>query len=379
MITQLLKQHKHFLQQQGLYRKRLVIDALKKDVLNFSSNDYLSLRNNKSIKQAYIKGFNLYPSGSGAAMSICGYHKIHRELESTFAHHLKADSGLLFSSGYAANLGIVRLLARLKCYLLIDKAVHASVYDGIKLTAINYKRILHNNYDDLNEKIQNSFAGSVFMTEGIFSMSGQQADLKTIAGLCATNEVPIIVDEAHSFGIIGQYGLGAVSYYQLNQQQVPLRLITFSKSLGGQGAIVVGQGEWIEALFQCSRSNIYSTAISPALSYGILESLSLLMSLDNERKKLAELIAYFNHCIKSSPLQWRQSQTQIQQLQLGCPRKALYYALQLKKQDIICQAIRQPTVCRLATGLRVVLNSNHEQRDIDKLFNRLHQIEYLKH
>ncbi|WP_131781636.1 aminotransferase class I/II-fold pyridoxal phosphate-dependent enzyme [Legionella gresilensis] len=379
MINQLLKQHKLSLQQQGLYRKRLVLDTSKKDILNFSSNDYLSLRDNRYIKQAYKKGINLYPVGSGAAMSVCGYHNIHRELENTFAHYLKADSGLLFSSGYAANLGIVRLLAQIKCQLLIDKAVHASVYDGIKLTAINHKRVLHNNYDDLKGKIHNTIASSVFMTEGIFSMSGQQANLKTIANICATKKVPVIVDEAHSFGVIGQCGLGAVTYYQLNQHQVPLRLITFSKSLGGQGAIVVGQGEWIETLFQYARSNIYSTAISPALSYGVLESLPILMSLDYERKKLTELIAYFNQCVKDSPLQWRQSDTPIQQLQLGCPRRALYYSLQLKKQGIICQAIRQPTVCRLTTGLRIVLNSHHEKSDIDKLFNRLYQIEHLKH
>ncbi|WP_419421092.1 aminotransferase class I/II-fold pyridoxal phosphate-dependent enzyme [Legionella sp. D16C41] len=375
MIKQLLKQHNRLLKEQGLYRERLVIDEFKHPTLNFSSNDYLSLREDKRVKQAYSNGFNHYPSGSGASMSVCGYHKIHQSLENTFAHYLKVDKALLFSSGYAANLGIISLLANLKCHVLIDKAVHASVYDGIKLTKINYKRVLHNNYDDLTAKVATVGNNSVFMTEAIFSMSGQQADLQNINQICATKTVPIFVDEAHSFGVMGRHGLGAVNYYQLTQQQVPIRLITFSKALGGQGAIVAGQGEWIEALFQYARSNIYSTALSPALTFGLLESLALLVTLDDRRQKLRELMQYFQQQVRNSPLQWQESHTPIQQLQLGCPHKALYYALQLRNHGIICQAIRQPTVCRKATGLRVVLNANHEQNDIDKLFYRLHQID----
>ncbi|STX28927.1 8-amino-7-oxononanoate synthase [Legionella beliardensis] len=375
MITDLLRQQKSLLLQQGLYRTRPIIDEYGPHVLNFSSNDYLSLRHDEQVRRAYAQGFCKHSSGSGASMSVGGYHKIHQELERTFAHYLKADSALLFSSGYAANLGIVSLLAQLNCHVLIDKAVHASIYDGIKLNNIKYTRFLHNNYEDLEGKLSNSIINPAVITEAIFSMSGQQSNLAILAKLCATGQIPILVDEAHSFGVVGPHGLGAVAYYQLPQHQVPLRLITFSKSLGGQGAIIVGQGEWVEALFQQARSNIYSTAVSPALSYGLLKSLDIVMKSDDRRSKLAELIAYFQQKIQKSPLKWRHSHTPIQQLQLGCPHKALDYALQLKKYGIICQAMREPTVCRTATGLRVVLNAQHEPQDIDHLFDRLQQID----
>jgi 8-amino-7-oxononanoate synthase len=369
MITQLLKQQAEALQRKGLYRSRLLItDEI---TLNFSSNDYLSLRQDARVQRAYQRGFSRYDAGSGASMLVCGYQPIHQTLERVMAERLGVDKALLFSSGYAANLGIIAMLASLPCHFLVDKGVHASVYDGLTLADAQYTRYAHLNRDDLERKIATQDSRQVLVTEGIFSMSGQQPDLREISDLCVRHQTACVVDEAHAFGVIGPQGFGAVAHYGLTQDEVPLRMIAFGKAMGGQGAIVAGKADWVDALCQSARSAIYSTAISPALTYGLLETFDLLCEAQEARQKLTSLIGYFQTAIRNSPLRWRASITPIQQLQLGCPHQAQDLAVELRRQGIVCQAMREPTVTRADTGLRVVLNARHTPEDIDRLFAQL--------
>lgn len=358
------------LNEKCLYRQRIMASTFE-PCINFSSNDYLSLRNDARVSRAFVRGFSQFPTGSGASMVVCGSHAIHRELEQTLAKKFGSDDALLFNSGYAANLGVVSLLSRLNAHLLIDKCVHASIYDGIKLSNATHSRFLPNSLIDLEKKIMTVGRNVAVVTEGIFSMSGQQPDLKKMMAICTSYESTLIVDEAHSFGVIGSEGLGAVALAGLTQEQVPLRIVMFGKALGAQGAVVIGKKAWIEGLYQFARSHLYSTAMSPGLAYGLLESLDSVFQADDRRRKLAELVRYFRECIHQSALKWTNSDTPIQQLLLGCPHKAITYADALRRQGIMCLPMRQPTVSLSATGLRVVLNYHHEPSDIDQLFHQL--------
>lgn len=374
MIVNLIKQQKQQLIDKGLYRHRELMSLDSIEGINFSSNDYLALRNDPRIKQAFAEGFTHYPAGSGASMVVCGYHDIHQQLEQQVARQLRVDEALLFNSGYTANLAIISLLARLNGQLIIDKGIHASIYDGLKLADANYTRYSHNNLSDLEHKILSTSAPHSIITEGIFSMSGEQADLAAIAKLASSYQAVMVVDESHSFGVLGEMGLGAVVENALSQEQVPLRLITFGKAMGCQGAIVAGQAEWIALLFQVARSYIYTTGMSPALAYGLSESFPFVLQANKQRQTLFQLVNYFKLKVAESPLKWRLSNTPIQQLQLGCPHKAMQYAARLRENGIICQAMREPTVCRQETGLRVVLNAKHNEALIDNLFTQLHRI-----
>lgn len=372
MIRMRLREHISELRQQGLHRKRMVVSCIEEDrTINFSTNDYLSLTQDPCIAKAFQRGFSNYPSGSGGSMVICGYHPSHRELEQAFSQALAVDDALLFSSGYAANIAVVALLAKFNAHLHIDKAAHASIYDGLKLSNAKYSRFLHNDLNNLELKLRLAPNNPVVITESVFSMSGQQTDLAELSALCATYEVDCIVDEAHAFGVFGPQGLGAAAQYGLTQQDLPLRIIPLGKAFAFQGAMVVGQGEWIDALLQSARSYIYSTAVSPALAYGLLETLAFIRDADDRRQKLYHLINYFQQACNNSPLRWRKSTTPIQQLQLGCPHKALDYTNYLKSQGIFCQAMREPTVSKKDTGLRVILNYGHEPEHIDYLFSKL--------
>ncbi|WP_269570255.1 aminotransferase class I/II-fold pyridoxal phosphate-dependent enzyme [Legionella tunisiensis] len=152
-------------------------------------------------------------------MVVCGYHPVHRELEKAFALALGVDDALLFSSGYTANLGVIALLAHFQGDLLIDKAAHASFYDGLKLTKAKYSRFLHNDLDSLATKLQQITSNPVVITESVFSMSGQITCLAELAHLCARYKAELIVDEAHAFGVLGPQGLGAVAQHELSQKK----------------------------------------------------------------------------------------------------------------------------------------------------------------
>lgn len=370
-LNKKIKDYTKQLTQQGLLRRRSLEKPDNSQFIHFDSNDYLSLTQDKRIAEAYQRGYSLYPSGSGASMLLSGYHQNHHAVEQAFADLLAVDECILLASGYAANLAITALLGKLKVHCFIDKEVHASVYDGLALSQVNYTRYFHNNLIDLKRKLIAHSANSALITEGIFSMSGQIAPLTAIASLCIENQTELLVDEAHSFGVLGEQGKGAVAYHGLSQNQIPLRVIPLGKAFAAQGALIAGQSDWITALLQAGRSLIYSTAISPALSYGLLNTLDVVVAAEERRLKLTQLVALFRELIKKSPFSWVDSSTPIQQLRLGCPHLALHYTQELKKQGISCFAIRTPTVGKKETGLRIILNYCHTPEQIHTLFNKL--------
>ena len=366
MLTRALNQYISTRIDQGLHRQRQVLDT---SLLNFSSNDYLSLASDARVQRGFQEGFGQKPAGSGGSMLVSGYHAAHKALEQGFAEALGVDACMVFSSGYTANLSVIGLLAQLGTHVLIDKSVHASIYDGLVLSGASYSRYLHQDLADMSLKTQTTPENTVLMTESIFSMSGQIAPLKEMSRL---HPHALFVDEAHAFGVLGPEGLGSVVQAGLTQDDVPLRMIPLGKAYAASGAIIAGQGAWIDALLQAARPHCYSTAISPAFAHGLLNTLDIIRASDARRDKLNALVHYFRQAIATSPLQWRDSHTPIQQLQLGDPHRAVSFATRLREQGILCMPMRQPTVSLPETGLRVILNYHHEPADIDRLFQCLH-------
>jgi 8-amino-7-oxononanoate synthase len=345
----------------GLHRRRQLTDFC---LHNFSSSDYLALSLDNDLQKHYQDGFASHAVGSTSSALLNGYAKPHQDLEQYFAKILGVEAALLFSTGYVANLSLVNFLAQVAAHLLIDKFVHASIYDGIKFSGIKYKRYKHNNIQDLaSKRALLPTSQTVVITEGIFSMTGQIAKLDEISRLGCH----LVVDEAHAFGVVGPQGLGTIAQFSLNKN-VPLRLITFGKAMAGSGAIIAGDAVWLDALLQCARPYIYSTAISPAYAYGLRFALDKVLLADARRAYLQELISYFRDKVKDSNLVFTDSITPIQQLKLSCPQQALKCAEFLRVRGIICFAIRQPTVSKQDTGLRIILNYNHTSDAIDALF-----------
>lgn len=377
-LSQKIREYITQLEDKGLLRKRVIL-AENSSFTHFDSNDYLSLAGDKQISEAYQLGYALYPSGSGASMLLSGYHSNHRAVEEAFANLLSVDECILFPTGYAANLAVTALLGKLNAHCFIDKEIHASIYDGLALSQLDFSRYLHNNFEDLARKLSLHSENSALITEGIFSMSGQLSPLSKLSEICQVYNSTLIVDEAHSFGVLGSQGKGATAFFNLTQNEVPLRVIPLGKAYAAQGAVVAGKREWIHAILQAGRSIIYSTAMSPALSYGLLKTLDIVINAEERRIKLVHLVELFRSYIKQSPLHWTDSYSPIQQLQLGCPHLSLFYAKELKKEGISCSAIRKPTVSSKASGLRIILNYNHTPEQIRELFEKLHKIYERQH
>lgn len=364
MLLDQIKQSLATRREAGLYRDRSV--SSQSFQLNFSRNDYLSLASDPGLQAAYQRGYAKFPVGSSGSPVTAGYHPEHQALERAFSEALSVDDALYFTSGYAANLSLMALLAHLDVQLYIDKASHASVYDGMALTGSKAHRYRHGDVDDLRLKFKRN-TPAVILTESLFSMSGQIAPLLALADM----GLDLLVDEAHAFGVMGPEGLGLVVALGLTQDTVPLRVLPLGKAFAGSGALIVGQGDWIQLLLQCARPYIYSTAPSPAQAYGVLSTLDVVRGADEKRSKLADLIRYFRAELSSTGLNWRDSHSAIQQLQSGCPHRALLIAEHLKQHSILCVPIRQPTVTRQETGLRIILNADHQPEDIDVLLTCL--------
>jgi 8-amino-7-oxononanoate synthase len=361
------------IEQDGLLRTRQVKSP---EGLHFDSNDYLTLSNDSDISNAYSRGFLHLPHGSGGSMLLSGYHQNHQRVERSFAEFLEVDECLLISSGYAANLAVCALLGAMSAHCFIDKSVHASMYDGLRLSQVAFTRFLHNNIQDLSYQLakrENYGAVKAVLTEGVFSMSGQYGALADAAKVCDTYNMDLIVDEAHSFGVVGRSGRGAVDFHGLSQSEVPLRIIPLGKAAGVHGAIIAGRHDYISGILQSGRSLIYSTSMSPAFCDGLLMTLEAIANADKQRQRLNELIQLFKHYVTKSVLTWTDSDSPIQQLLLGTPDLAIRYSQELKRLGIYCSAIRPPTVPSPQSGLRVVINSCHTPEHIAQLFKALQE------
>lgn len=359
------------LKQEGIFRTRQLKHT---DQIHFDSNDYLAMSTDRRIMEHYQRGFGRGSIGSTGSMLVNGYHESHNNLEKCFASFLGVDACILFPSGYAANLAVAALLGKIKACCLIDKAIHASIYDGLHLAGVQYQRFNHNRLTELSKILDQVAEPNIVLTEGIFSMSGQMAPLSDISLLLSDNQHQMIIDESHSFGVLGQKGKGAIDHWKVSPDAIPLRVIPLGKAMAGQGAIVAGNLNWVEALLQSARSLIYSTAISPAYCYGLAHALEWIIEADTQRLYLFELIQHFRECVQLSPLTFVDSKTQIQFLRLGCPHKAVQYATQLNDAGFSCTAIRCPTVTKPQTGIRIVLNASHREEHINDLFRVLHRI-----
>jgi 8-amino-7-oxononanoate synthase len=355
----------------GNLRIRSFMDGIQLESgICFSNNDYLALSTNQKVQGFYQEGYKRYPTGSVSSNVIFGYQKIHKQLEDAFCEALNGESALLFSSGYAANLGVMALLGRLDAFAVIDKSVHASIYDGLRLSNVHFKRYVHHDINKMQTLLK---PDSVVVTEGIFSMSGYQPDIPVLANCVKKHRSIMLLDEAHSFGIVGDNGLGCAHKAKLSFDVSPLRVIPFGKSLASMGAIVVGKKEWIEGLVQAARSNTYSTAISPALCYGLYKTLSVLQQADSQRSKLDGLIQYFNTRKAQNAMVWLDSNTPIQRLVFGCVKTATWFYTYLQTKNIFSQLIRPPTVNVPETGLRFCITARHSEQDINDLFENLEE------
>tara|TARA_R110000850_G_scaffold85338_4_gene183365 strand:- start:10001 stop:11185 length:1185 start_codon:yes stop_codon:yes gene_type:complete len=362
-----------------LYRRRPLLDAPQdvrvrvdgENLLAFCSNDYLGLANHPEVIEAFAQGARRWGVGGGASHLVVGHSTPHHELEEALAQLTGRPRALLLSSGYMANLGTVTALVGQGDTVLEDRLNHASLLDAGLLSGARFSRYLHNDPASLAARLEKATGDTLIVTDGVFSMDGDLANLPELCAQARSRGAWMMVDDAHGFGCLGQQGGGIVEHFGLGLEEVPVLVGTLGKAFGTSGAFVAGSEELIETLIQFARPYIYTTSQPPAVACATLKSLQLLRDEHWRRSHLQQLIARFRQGAGELGLQLMESPTPIQPILVGSSARAMALSAALRGQGIMVTAIRPPTVPRNTARLRVTLSAAHSDSDVDQLLDAL--------
>jgi len=370
------------IKQQNLYRSRRVISTPQgveitidnKQLINFSSNDYLGLANHPDVIRSFKQAADNYGVGSGSAHLICGHSKSHHALEEELAEFTGRDRALLFSTGYMANLGVISALLGRGDQVFQDRLNHASLLDGGLLSGARFKRYLHNDVDDLNNKIKAIDGRTLIVTDGVFSMDGDVAPLTELSALAVKKNAWLMVDDAHGLGVLGETGAGVLQQQGITQSDVAILMGTLGKGFGTFGAFVAGSDVLIETLIQKARSYVFTTAMPAAVAEATRTSLRLLIKENWRRDKLRSLVQRFQLGVNQLGLTIMPSDTAIQPLLIGDSQRATAVSEALLHKGFLVSAIRPPTVPKGEARLRITFSSNHQEQHVDQLLDALDKV-----
>lgn len=364
-----------------LYRQRPLLQSPQgpqvivdgQPLLAFCNNDYMGLANHPEVIAAWQAGAESWGVGGGASHLVIGHSAPHHELEEALAELTGRPRALLFSNGYMANLGAVTALVGQGDTVLEDRLNHASLLDAGLLSGARFSRYLHNDVSSLEARLEKSVGDTLVVTDGVFSMDGDIADLPALARATRAKGAWLMVDDAHGFGPLGANGAGIIEHFGLSMDDVPVLVGTLGKSFGTSGAFVAGSEELIETLIQFARPYIYTTSQPPALACATLKSLQLLRTEHWRREHLMRLIQQFRRGAEQIGLQLMDSFTPIQPIMIGDASRALRLSQLLRERGLLVTAIRPPTVPAGSARLRVTLSAAHSEADVQLLLNTLEQ------
>jgi 8-amino-7-oxononanoate synthase len=343
---------------------RVRIDG--RDLVNFSSNDYLGLANHPALRAAAHAAIDAHGVGAGASPLVSGYHALHREAEERFAALAGVRRALLFPSGYAANLGILAALADRSAEIFGDKLNHACLIDGAVLSRATHTRYPHLDMAALSERLAASTAAvRIVATDTVFSMDGDVAPVAELVALCEARGAWLVLDDAHGIGVLGD-GRGALAHFGVDSPSV-VYMATLGKALGGYGAFVGGAPEVVDWLVQRARTYIYSTALPPLVAAAAIAAMDVVEGPGQPARVLADRIAGFRAACAQLGVTLMPSLTAIQPVAVGDPQRALDVSARLLEAGFLVPAIRPPTVPEGTSRLRVSLSAAHAAADVESL------------
>ncbi len=362
-----------------LYRQRPLLDSPQgtevrvdgQTLLAFCSNDYLGLASHPAVIEALQQGAARWGVGGGASHLVIGHSRPHHELGGALAAFTGRPRALLFSTGYMANLAAVTALLGRGDTVLEDRLNHASLLDAGLLSGARLARYRHNDVAAMAARLAAARGQTLVVTDGVFSMDGDLADLPALAAAARAGQAWLMVDDAHGFGVLGTRGGGIVEQFGLGLDEVPVRVGTLGKALGTAGAFVAGSEALIETLIQFARPYIYTTSQPPALACATLKSLALVRDEPWRRAQLARLVARFREGAAEIGLPLLDSLTPIQPVLVGDSGRALRLSALLRQRGILVGAIRPPTVPAGSARLRITFSASHSLAQLEQLLAAL--------
>lgn len=356
-------------------RRLKLQDPLLRD---FCSNDYLGIATNGLIEKAMedtreytVNGPHFLADathGSGGSRLLAGNYFMIEAAETVLAHFHAAEAGLIFNSGYDANLGVLSSIPQRGDTILYDALSHASIRDGVRLSFARSFSFAHNDMADLEKRLTTAEGNIFVVTESVFSMDGDQAPLVEIVKLCQQYGAYLIVDEAHATGVVGPHGEGLVQALHLETSCLA-RIHTFGKAVGCHGAIVLGSRRLRDYLINFARPFIYTTALPPSAIAAIRMAYTLFPSMDAEREHLYMLIWTF----QQADLGYKKltSSTPIQGVIVPGNDEVRALAEKLEYNGFDIRPILYPTVPKGEERLRIVLHAFNTPKELDRLIDQL--------
>ena len=354
------------------YRKRII---LPENIIDFSSNDYLGLKDNNTVKNKLCNEINRLSLGSGGSALISGYKKIQKNLEKFLSDFKNTEDCIVVGSGYLANVGLISSITTEKDIIFSDQYNHASIIDGVRLSKAKKVIYKHCDTEDLRQKIkENKVEGNIFVvTDGIFSMEGDIAPVDEIYEIVKEIDGILIIDDAHSTGILGK-GKGTLFHFNLKPDERIIQVGTLSKAVGSYGAFICGTKLLIEFLVNKMRTGIFSTALSPVQNFISLENLKILKKENFRRDYVLNSAEFVYTELKKIGYEINFYGTPILSLILGEEKKVLNFRDKLLEEGIFIQGIRPPTVPEGKSRLRITMSYTHTEKDIILLLNSLKKL-----
>lgn len=343
-----------------------------KDVFMFGSNSYLGLTNHPYIKEQSKRAIDKYGTGCAGSRFLNGTLDIHVQLERKLADFLHKEDALVFSTGFQTNLGVVSALTGRHDYIILDESDHASIYAGARLSVSKILRFKHNDPESLEKVLISLPSNSVKMivAEGIFSMDGDIVRLPEIAELCEKYACLLVLDDAHSTGVLGKGGRGTASHFNL-ESQTDIIVGTFSKSLASLGGFVAADKDIIEHLRHHARSFLFSASATPAAVASASAALDVLQEEPWRISKLWENTYYAIHRLTDLGFEIGQTESPIIPIYVRDDQKTFQFTKMLLEENIFVNPVVSPAVRPCDSLIRFSLMATHTKRQIDFAMSRI--------
>jgi glycine C-acetyltransferase len=340
-----------------------------KEVINLSSNNYLGLTTHPKLRRAAIEATRKYGVGSGAVRAITGTMKIHMELEEQIARFKKVEACVVFQSGFTANAGTVSAILGKEDLIISDELNHASIIDGCRLSRATIKVFKHKDLADCErvlKETENWPGKKLLITDGVFSMEGDIAELPALCGLAERFNCIMMVDDAHASGVLGSRGRGTIDHCGVHGR-VDIQVGTLSKAIGAIGGYVCGSKDLIEFLYHRARPFLFSTSHPPSVTATCMAAFELLDSEAGEKliKKLWANTKFFKRKLKVLGFKTGESETPITPILVGDAGKAFEFSRELFSEGVLAMAIGFPTVPEGKARLRTIVTATHKRADLE--------------
>lgn len=339
-----------------------------REVINLASNNYLGLANHPKLKEAAIAATREFGVGSGAVRTISGTMAMHMELERRIAAFKHVEACVVFQSGFTANAGTVSAILSKEDHIISDELNHASIIDGCRLSRAKIHVFRHGDVEDAEAKlaaIEGVPGRKLLITDGVFSMDG---DIGPLPGLVAAAEkygAIMMIDDAHSSGVLGRNGRGTVDHFGLHGR-VDIQVGTLSKSIGVLGGYVCGSRDFIEYLYHRARPFLFSTSHPPAVTAACLAAFDL---LENEPERIEALWAntrYFKAELARLGFDTGSSETPITPIMVGQAKTAHAFSAALFENGLLATGIGFPTVGEGKARIRTIVTATHSREQLDR-------------